>query len=317
MERDWLSPKNPGLPATPVLGTMNFGKRTPEPEAVRIMEQALARGVDWFDTANGYNGGASEEIVGRFLAQHPDSVFVATKVGIGTDMSAYEGLSAAVVNGSIERSLKRLQVDHIDLLYLHAPDRNTPIQETIGALERARRAGKIGAWGVSNFASWRIAAAVQACGFEAARPRVSQVLYNLLIRQLDLEYFDYARPAGIHTSVFNPLAGGLLAGKDRPQAGGRFDNNPVYQRRYLTDRMRELADAFARLASDAGIDRVLLAYAWLSNRPGVDSVLLGPATVEQLDIGIAGCERPLDEAISRKIDEIYRAFAGTDVSYAR
>jgi aryl-alcohol dehydrogenase-like predicted oxidoreductase len=316
MDRDWLSPKTPGTTATPVLGTMNFGKRTPEPEAVRIMERALARGVDWFDTANAY--GESEEILGRFLRSNKDAAYIATKSGIGSMKGPREGLAAPVLLANVDKSLKRLQIDHIDLYYLHAPDRATPIEETIGALEAARKAGKIGAWAVSNFASWRIAAAIEVCGKQAAaRPRVSQVLYNLLIRQLDLEYFDYAQQAGIHTTIYNPLAGGLLAGKDTVIPGGRFDGNAVYQRRYLTSRLRELAEAFARLAADAGIDRVQLAYSWVSNRPAVDSVLLGPATVEQLDAGIDGCQRTATDALNKKIDEIYQAFTGTDVSYAR
>lgn len=317
MERDWLSPKNPGMRANIALGTMNFGKRTTEADAMHIMHRALERGVDWFDTANGYAGGASEEIVGRFLKDHPDQAYVATKVGIGPNMAAPEGLSAPVVKASIERSLQRLQIEHIDLFYLHAPDRSTPIQETLAVLAEAHKEGKIGAWGVSNFASWRIAETIQACGVEIPRPRVSQVLYNLLIRQLDLEYLDYAQHIGIHTTVFNALAGGLLAGSDRPMPGGRFENNPVYQRRYLSDRMKELAEAFGKLAADAGTDRILLSYAWLSNRAGVDSVLLGPATVQQLDVGIAGCDRPIDDDLAKKIDEIYLAFVGTDASYAR
>jgi len=315
-KRDWLSRKNPGLPADPVLGTMNFGKRTSEAEAVRIMQRAVERGVDWFDTANAY--GESEAIIGRFLHDNPKAARISTKAGIGNMAGSREGLSAKVLRAALEQSLRRLQVEQIDLYYLHAPDRSTPIQETIAVMAEAIEAGKIGAWGVSNFSSWRIAEINQACG-ELPRPRVSQVLYNLLIRQLDLEYFDFAAHTGIHTTVYNPLAGGLLAGKgaDQVQPGSRFDGNAIYQRRYLTNRLRELAQAYAALARDAGVDRVLLAYSWLTNHPGVDSVLLGPASVEQLDVGIAGCQRPLEEALREKIDEIHRAFAGTDVSYAR
>jgi aryl-alcohol dehydrogenase-like predicted oxidoreductase len=314
MARDWLSPKNPGMKADAVLGTMNFGKRTPEDESVRIMTRALERGIDWFDTANAY--GDSELIIGRFLHDHPKAARISTKCGIGPKQGVKEGLSAAVVRAALEASLQRLQVDHIEVYYLHAPDRDTPIQETIGVLEEARAAGKIGAWGVSNFASWRIAEINRVCG-ELPRPRVSQVIYNLLIRQLDLEYFDYAKQhAGLHTTVYNPLAGGLLAGKDSADSQ-RFASNSQYQKRYLTSRMRELSDAYAALAKDAGLDRVLMAYAWLANHPNVDSVLLGPATVAQLDVGIAGCDHPLDPELGKKIDELYRDFAGTDATYAR
>jgi aryl-alcohol dehydrogenase-like predicted oxidoreductase len=315
--RDWLSPKVPGARAAAVLGTMNFGKRTPEPEAFRIMERALERGVSWFDTANAY--GDSELILGRFLRGRPD-VKVATKCGIGNMSGPSEGLSAKVVRAAVDASLKRLQREHLDLYYLHMPDRGTPIEETLGALAEAHRAGKIGAWGVSNFASWRVAELNHACGaIGLAKPRVSQVLYNLLVRQLEIEYFDFARHTGLHTTIYNPLAGGLLAGKTLAnlEPGGRFDKNTRYQKRYLTPRLEELASSFAQLAADAGIDRVALAYGFAAQHPGVDTVLLGPATVAQLDAGLDGCAQELGKDMARKIDELHRAYAGTDASYAR
>src|SRR3954468_5962132 len=147
------------------------------------------------------------------------------------------------------------------------------------------------------------------------KPRVSQQMYNLLIRQLEIEYFRCARKYGVHTTVYNPLGGGVLAGKGK--AGARFENNPMYQRRYQTDRFFELADAFARLASEASRTPVELAYQWTAARPGVDSILLGPASVEQLDVAIDAVAKPLPKDVVAKADELYRAFQGTDAVYAR
>ena len=125
----------------------------------------------------------------------------------------------------------------------------------------------------------------------------------------------------MHTTVYNPLGGGLLAGKvkrDAPLASGsRFDKNPMYQRRYLSDRFFDLAEAFARLAAEAGRTPVALSYQWVAARPGVDSILLGPASVEQLDAAIDAVAKPLPKEIIDRADELYRAFQGTDASYAR
>ena len=145
------------------------------------------------------------------------------------------------------------------------------------------------------------------------RPRVSQVLYNLLVRQLELEYFRFARKYGLHTTVYNPLAGGLLTGKP----GARFEKNPMYQKRYLSERFFELTDAFGRLAEESGRTPVELAYQWVAARPGVDSILLGPASVEQLDAAIDAVAKPLPKEVIDRADELYRAFQGTDASYAR
>jgi len=153
------------------------------------------------------------------------------------------------------------------------------------------------------------------------QPRVSQQMYNLLVRQLELEYFRFAQKYDVHTTVYNPLAGGLLAGKvkrDAPlEPGSRFDKNPMYQKRYLTDRFFELADAFAGLAREAGRTPVELAYQWVAARAGVDSILLGPASVEQLDAAIEALAKPLPKEIIDRADQLHRAFQGTDANYAR
>ncbi len=317
---DGLSPKHPGARATPVVGTMNFGKRTPEPEAARIVSRALERGVTFFDTANAYGEGESERILGRALLGRRGNARIASKCGIGTLRGPAEGLRPETVRTALDATLRRLNIEQLDLYYLHTPDAKTPIADTIAVLDEAMRAGKIAAWGVSNHAAWRIGEIVHLCAERGtARPRVSQVLYNLLVRQLDLEYFSYAQQAGLHTTVYNPLAGGLLAGKGigAIESGSRFDKNPRYQKRYLTNRMQELSVAYAQLAQDAGIDRVQLAYGWIAQQPGVDSILLGPATVGQLDAGIDGCAQSIDAALLAKIDDIHRAYLGTDACYAR
>ena len=312
----------PGQPPALALGTMNFGKRTPAEESERIVRRALERGIRVFDTANAYNAGEAERILGRALGRDRDRVVVATKVGFGRIAGKPEGLSPGAIERAIHASLERLGTDRIDVYYLHVPDHATPIEETLDAMKAQIDAGRVRAWGVSNYAAWQI---LEMNHLAAARsldpPVVSQVLYNVLHRQLDIDYFAFARRFPIHTTVFNPLAGGLLAGKHRmgeaPTRGSRFDDNALYQRRYYTRAMFERVEELRVVAASEGMTMVTLAYAWVAARAGVDSILVGPASVAQLDDALEAIRRtPSREALAR-IDELTREWNGTDTSYVR
>lgn len=299
---------------------MNFGGRTPEALAERIILRALDKlpAPALFDTANAYADGESERIVGRALKGRRDQARIATKVGLNRN----EGLSKQRVLAAADESLARLQTDVIDLYYLHAPDPRTPFSETLEALHQLLERGKIRAWGVSNFASWQIMqlnTLSDAAGMP--RPASSQVLYNLLVRQLDLEYFAFTRAHPIHTTVYNPLAGGLLARPprlgDRPPPGSRFERTEHYRRRYWNDALITLTSRFTELAHANDMSLVDFAYAFVATTPGIHSVLAGPATVEHLDAAIGGCALALSPSLRRQINAIHRDFVGTDVSYAR
>jgi aryl-alcohol dehydrogenase-like predicted oxidoreductase len=301
---------------------MNFGKRTGQAEAERIMEHAIERGVVLFDTANLYNEGASEEIVGRALRTRRDRILVATKVGLGRALGKPEGLSRAAIERAIEGSLTRLGTEYVDLYYLHAPDPATPIEETIDIIAELIQKKRIKHLGVSNYASWQILEINRLCDERGiARPRVSQVMYNLLVRQVEIEYLRFAERYPIHTTVYNPVAGGLLTGRYRAgdviPAGSRFDKNLLYQRRYWSPRMFEVLEQYRALAEAEGMSLLDFAYAWLADTRGVDSVLVGPATVEHLDAAIDAWEKKLTPEARAKAGEIYKAYVGTDASYAR
>jgi len=314
--------RTPGSPCGLVLGTMNFGKRTPADESQRIVRRAFERGIRVFDTANAYNGGESERILGRALGADRDRAVIATKVGFDRIGGKPEGLSRGAIVRALGASLQRLGTDRADLYYLHVPDHATPVGETLDALLEVSRAGKIRAWGVSNYASWQILEMRHlAKERDLSPPVVSQVIYNLLHRQLDIEHFAFARYAGIHTTIFNPLAGGLLAGKQRfeeaPIHGSRFDDNAFYQRRYWSRPMFARVDQLRAVAETAGLTMVQLAYAWAASRPDVDSMILGPATVQQLDDAIDAMSLVLSKETLVRIDELAREWSGTDTSYVR
>lgn len=308
------------MPASLALGTMNFGGRTPREEALRIAARAVDAGLDLFDTANVYTDGASERIVGE--ATRGKHVRVATKAGLARAGGRPEGLGAATLRAACDASLARLGRDTIDLYYLHAPDPSTPHEETLGALASLFQAGKIRAWGVSNFASWQILELMRAApDFGLPAPAVAQQLYNALVRQLDVEYFGFARRHPIHTTVYNPLAGGLLTGRFRagepPPKGSRFEKNALYRARYWRPALFRAADALAALADDEGMSLVDLAYAFVLGHPDVGSVLVGPGTVAHLDAALAARSRALSPEARARVDAVYVDLVGTDVRYAR
>jgi aryl-alcohol dehydrogenase-like predicted oxidoreductase len=323
MSSPWTSRRGLG-PARVTLGCMNFGRRTPEVEARRIVERALARGVRTFDTANVYNDGASERILGAALrGAAADEVFVATKVGLhGMAQGKPEGLGPGTVLAACDRSLARLGMDSVALYYLHRPDRDTPFAETLDALAQLLQSGRIARFGVSNCASWRVLEMLTACDARGVpRPAASQVLYNAAIRQIEIEHLEFCATYGLHVTVYNPLAGGMLAGTLEPGAtpppGSRFDGNQMYQRRYLTGRMFAFAEGLRQIAALHQRAPADVAHAWVAAQPGIDSILIGPGTVAQLDAALDALERPLSDEALAAIAELQRDFDGTDARYAR
>ena len=302
---------------------MNFGARTPAADARVIMARALERGITHFDTANAYAEGESERLVGEAVRRHGSTgLTVATKLGIGTLRGPAEGLAPQVVSAALEASLRRLGLDRVDLCYLHKPDHGTPIAATLEALAEAQSRGRLTGWALSNYGAWRSQSALLAArtlGMSA--PVTNQLLYNVLIRDLEHEYFDFARANALPTTVYNPLAGGLLAGTHVPGApppGSRFDKNPMYRRRYWSDRLFDVVTDLRALAEQAGQSLVELSYRWLSGAPGVDSIIVGPGTLPHLDAALDALERgPLTPEVARSVDAVFLAYRGTDARYAR
>jgi aryl-alcohol dehydrogenase-like predicted oxidoreductase len=319
---DWTQVRAAGAPPKLMLGAMNFGKRTPAALSRQIIARAEERGLVFLDTANAYNDGESERIVGAAIAGRRSKFVVASKVGLARVDGKPEGLAPEHVLKACDESLSRLGSEYIDVYYLHAPDPRTPVDQTLGALVTLFRAGKIHSWGVSNFASWQILETFQiAEGLGLPRPVLSQVIYNLLVRQIEIEYTRFARAHRLHTTVYNPLAGGILTGRYRPGSevspGSRFDGNAMYQRRYFSERMLELAVSYEKVAAKASMTLVELAYAWVAAQPGVDSILVGPGSIEHLDAAVDGCQKSITPEIAKAVDGVNREYLGTDATYAR
>ncbi len=305
-------------------GTMTFGAQTDEAAAARMVDGCLDAGVNFFDTANAYNLGRSETILGKALGPRRAKVILATKVfnKMG-DAPDDRGLSRAALHKALDASLKRLGTDYVDIYYMHQPDYGVPIEETLAAMDKAVRAGKARYPAVSNYAAWQVAeihAMAEKNGYKP--PRISQPMYNLLARGIEEEYLPFCRRFGVAVVPYNPLAGGLLTGKQArergPIAGTRFDGNKMYQDRYWHDDYFAAVEELKGIAREAGKTLVELAFQWLLTQPAVDSIILGASRLEQLEENLKACEGDtLDAKTLERCDAVCRRLRGITPKYNR
>jgi len=296
------------------LGTMNFGWHTEESTAHTIMDAALDAGINFFDTANIYSGGASEEIIGRWLgkdASRRGKVVLTTKLYIPTEeWPNFGGLSALNIRRAVEESLRRLDVEYIDLLQFHHIDRDTTFEEVWEATERLVADGKLLYAGTSNFAGWHIAAAAEA----AARrhflgPVSEQSVYNLMERTVELEVLPAAQHYALGFLPWSPLAGGLLAGSQRKLDEGRArDDSSLLghgARAAHIEALRQALTAYTDLAAALDTTPTVLALAWLLSRPGVTAPVLGPRTLEHLTGSLPAVDLSISNEISARLDALF------------
>ncbi len=297
-----------GLKVSPLcLGTMMFGGPADSAVSARIVDRAREQGVNFIDTADGYTGGKSEEVVGRAIAAHRSWWVLATKIANPTGAGPNaRGLSRRHVNHAVEASLRRLGVAEIDLLYLHKEDHATPLAETVHALADLIRAGKIRYFGVSNYRSWRVAEICRLCDDAGIdRPIASQPLYNALNREVEVEHLPACGYFGLGVVPYSPLARGVLTGKYRPdvppQAGTRAGRQ---DRRMLESEWRpeslHIAQEIADHAKGRGMTPGQFAFAWVLHNRLVTSAVGGPRTEEQWEdyVSALGCRLDAeDEAL--------------------
>ncbi|MCA5924604.1 aldo/keto reductase [Curtobacterium oceanosedimentum] len=312
--------------APAVLGTMTFGDSVDEPTAAEMVDRFLAAGGTGIDTANGYAGGRSEEILGSVLAGRRDDVVLATKVGIpNPDAEGAAPLSAEAIDRCVRASLRRLRTDHVDVLYLHQPDRSTPAEETLAAVRTLVESGSVGAWGISNFSAWQIAElghTATALGLDA--PVLGQQVYSVIATRIDDEYAEYAGSTGLGTVVYNPLGGGLLTGKHRPEeqpAAGRFGSSPLagmYRSRYWNDEVFAAVEQLRSIAEGSGIPMAELALRWTFGRPVVDAVLVGGSRLANIEANLTALAAgALPDDVQQAVDDVSAALRGPMPGYNR
>ena len=318
------------LPGTSVkvsrlsLGTMMFGGQTNEADSLAILDYAFEQGVNFWDTANIYNGGESERITGKALKGRRDEVILATKVfnPMSGKMNDW-GLSRRAILSAVEASLKRLDTDYIDLYYLHSPDYETDLRETLDTMDSLVRAGKVRYIGISNYAAWQAADMLAVCEQNSyAKPVFSQNIFNLITRAAQTEMLPFLRAHRMGMTVYNPIAGGLLTGKHKPGTPGegtRFALNTNYFNRYWTQENFSAVDQFTLIAQAQGMSLLELSMKWCLAQSGVTSVISGVSKLSQLSQNIKAIE---GEKLSRKTlddcDAVWNGFTvGSRFPYNR
>ncbi|HSS63249.1 MAG TPA: aldo/keto reductase [Gammaproteobacteria bacterium] len=302
------------------LGTMTFGLQCDEKTAFEILDRAASGGVDFIDTADGYplggdldTVGATESIIGKWLKGRRHQFVLATKCFTRMGPEPWnKGLSRKHVLDAIDASLARLGTDYVDLYQLHHPDPDTPMEETLAALDHLVRCGKVRYIGISNHPAWQVALALgKSEANDWARFVSVQPRYNLLFREMERELFPLCAEEGLGVIPYNPLAGGLLTGKHDPSAppgeGTRFAEGKAgqnYRQRYWRDREFATVERLRGIAHQAEMSLTRMAVAWVLANPVVSAPIIGASRPDQLDETLAAFETPLADDVKAELDEI-------------
>ncbi len=303
------------------LGTMTFGNQCDEPTSRAIMDKAVDYGVTFFDTADVYplghtaeSVGRTEEYVGRWLKDRREQIVLATKffgeMGAGPNE---RGGSRKHIFQAVEDSLRRLQTDYIDLYQMHAPDYETPLDETLRALDDLVHSGKVRYIGCSNYPAWLVTKGLWISDklglarFDSVQPR-----YNLLFRHIEAELLPLALDQGIGVISYNPLAGGMLTGRYQPgqavQEGTRFSLHQagkMYQARYWHEAQLQAVEQLKQICEEHQVPITQVAIAWVLEQPGITSAIVGASKAEQLDQSLPAVDLTLDEQLRAACDEVW------------
>jgi aryl-alcohol dehydrogenase-like predicted oxidoreductase len=321
-----------GVPVSAIcLGCMNFGRPTPEDESIQIIHRALDAGINFLDTANVYSRGLSEEVTGKALKGKRDKVVLATKVHGRMDddnILAYGNNRRHIIE-QCEASLRRLQTDYIDLYQIHRPQVDTPIDETLRALDDLIRAGKVRYIGTSSYAAWQVLESLWVSKELGLNRFVSeQPPYHLLDRSIERELIPLAQSYGLAILPWSPLARGFLGGKykrgeDIP-GDSRFAADakgaPLFQertRKHFSDMAYGVLDVIQELAQEKQVTTAQVALAWVIRQPGVTSPIIGPRTMAHfednlgaLDVEITADDRARLDAVSPPEEAVVSYYNG-------
>jgi aryl-alcohol dehydrogenase-like predicted oxidoreductase len=287
---------------------MSFGGDADEATSAAMYQVCRDAGINFFDCADQYNKGVSEEILGRLIQGHRDELVITTKCfnPTGEDVNA-RGTSRRHVVRAVEASLRRLNTDRVDVLFLHQFDVRTPIEESLRALEDVVRSGKVLYPAVSNYSAWQTQRAVDLQERnDWARLQVIQPMYNLVKRQAEVEILPMAEANGIGVIPYSPGAAGLLSGKYSGDASGRIKTNKMYEVRYGEPWVFEVADRYVAFCRERGLNPVATAVAWVGAHPAVTAPIIGARNVEQLRDSLAAVNVAMPPALRAEIGALSR-----------
>jgi aryl-alcohol dehydrogenase-like predicted oxidoreductase len=287
---------------------MSFGGDADEATSASMYKAVRDAGINFFDTANEYNKGRSEEILGRLAKDHRDDLVISTKCfnKTGPDVNA-GGANRRHVVQAVEASLRRLQTDRIDVLFLHRFDPVTPIDEMMRGLEDLVRSGKVIYPAVSNWSAWQTQRAVDIQERnDWARLQVIQPMYNLVKRQAEVELLPMAAANGIGVIPYSPAAAGLLSGKYSGQASGRLKTNKMYEARYGEEWAFETAEKYVALCQQKGLHPVSAAIAWVGAHPAITAPIIGARNIDQLKDSLASVNVDMTPELRAEIAALSR-----------
>ncbi|MDO9087340.1 MAG: aldo/keto reductase [Anaerolineaceae bacterium] len=287
-------------------GTMSFGGDADAETSEKMYRRCREAGINFFDCANVYSDGKSEELLGNFIATEREEVVITSKVYFPTGKSPNAGgANRRHIQLEIEKSLRRLNTDWIDVYFIHHFDENTPIEETLRVLDDLVRQGKILYPAVSNFSAWQIMKALGISHYQQlARFEVIQPMYNLVKRQAEVEILPLAQAEGLAVIPYSPLGGGLLTGKYAAETSpqeGRLVNNKMYESRYGDAWMFSAAAELASLAQSLGYSPASLAVAWVGHHPAVTAPIIGARNLGQLEDSLKSVEVEMTEELYEQI----------------
>lgn len=275
-------------------GTMSFGGDADEATSQQMFNRCREAGVNFFDCANVYSAGKAEEILGRFVRSCREELVLTSKVGMAVGEGPNgRGLSRRHILGQVEKTLKRLGTDHLDVYFCHHSDPAVPVEQTLLAMRQLIDQGKVLYLGVSNWAAWQIALALgKAEGSLLPRIQVLQPMYSLAKRTAEIEILPLAADQKLGVISYSPLGGGLLSGKYVAQADakGRLVANKNYSIRYADPAYHDVARRFAEYAAGLGVHPVTLAVAWVKAHPAITAPIIGSRNLEQLAPSLAAAD---------------------------
>ncbi len=301
---------NTGLKVSSLcLGTMTFGDGADKAMCKKMYSLSRDKGINFFDCANVYADGESEKILGGLMQQHREEVIVSTKAYYPTGMGVNDrGLSRLHLTRELEKSLKRLKTEYIDIYYLHCFDKDTPLTESLSTLNDFVRQGKILYVGLSNFAAWQIMKAISINNqLHYAPISCVQPMYSLLKRQCETEILPLAKSENLGVVPYSPLAGGMLTGKyleNENSKEGRFTTNEMYQKRYKDRTYQTITKEFVNFCKDNDYDPVALAISWVESHESITAPIIGARNLDQLESAIKSMDISMPDETRNELSRL-------------
>ncbi len=276
-------------------GTMQWGGKADVTDSRAMYDAARAAGINFFDTAHGYTGGASETLLGEFVASDRDDLFIATKCASTGDCRP------EAITKDIEESLTRLNMDRVDMLYMHRWSDEVPLEATYEVLAKMVGAGRVGHIGVSNYAAWQVMKAARVAASFDLKVEMLQPMYSLVKRQAEVEMLPMCASEKIDVVPYSPLGGGLLTGKYSVGGEGRLTHDPMYEARYGQSWMHTAASALGDIGKELGASAITLAVAWVAHNPAIAAPILSAGKSGQLKPSLDAIDFQMDDDVYARL----------------